>query len=170
MMAAAPILNAPTSNAPISNAALARAAQLLGFSVVAVALAVVSWRTVSLNLPDVGQFAGVVGSGFLGGIINPLMKVLNVSGGTVALGDASQVTKKVEVLQDDDAAALRVKRDPMWDIAVVVGAGAIIASALALAINSQHHMNAAAALTALATAFGALFLDTSKITHTPVAG
>lgn len=96
--------------------------------------------------------------------------MLNVSGGTVALGDASQVTKKVEVLQDDDASALRVKRDPMWDIAVVVGAGAIIASALALVINSQQHMNAAASLTALATAFGALFLDTSRITHAPVAG
>ena len=68
---------ASISNASISNASIARAAQLTGFTVVAAALAVVSWRTMSLNLPDVGQFAGVIGSGFLGGIINPLMRVLH---------------------------------------------------------------------------------------------
>ena len=47
--------------ASISNATVARAAQLVGFAVVAAALAVVSWRGSSLNLPAVGQFAAVVG-------------------------------------------------------------------------------------------------------------
>ena len=78
--------------------------------------------------------------------------------------------QRVEAAQDDAAAALRVKRDPLWDVAVVIGAVAIVVAALALAINGQQHVNAAASLTALATAFGALFLDTSKITHTPIAG
>lgn len=157
----------------ISNASIARAAQLVGFAVVAAALAVVSWRATSLNLPDVGQFAGVIGSGFLGGIINPLMKVLDGSGAVVVQqgqGNAAQVTQTIEAAEDNAATALRQKSDPLWDAAVVIGAVAIVVSALALAINGQQHVNAAAALTALATAFGALFLDTSKITHTPSAG
>ncbi|MEY9886647.1 hypothetical protein ABIA31_000273 [Catenulispora sp. MAP5-51] len=166
----------------ISNATIARAAQLVGFAVVAAALAVVSWRGTSLNLPDVGQFAGVVGSGFLGGIINPLMKTLEGSGGgagqpaggsqaasqqgsQVTSQETSQVTKTVEAAQDSAAASLGQKSDLLWEAAVAIGAVAIVVSALALAINGEHHVNAAAALTALATAFGALFVDTTKITH-----
>jgi hypothetical protein len=170
----------------ISNATIARAAQLVGFAVVAAALAVVSWRGTSLNLPDVGQFAGVIGSGFLGGIINPLMKTLEGSGGNAGQPaggsqagsqqtsqvtsqensqETSQVTKTVEAAQDSAAASLGQKSDLLWDAAVAIGAVAIVVSALALAINGEHHVNAAAALTALATAFGALFVDTSKITH-----
>lgn len=134
----------------IPTAKIARAAQLLGFTVVAVALAVVSWRTASLNLPGVGQFAGIIGSGFLGGIINPLLKI-----------------QTVETVEEKAAAALGAKSDLMWEAAVVIGAAAIVVAALALAINGDRHMNAAAVLTALATAFGALFIDTSKILHTP---
>jgi len=145
---------------PIPTATIARAAQLVGFAFVAAALAVVSWRCTSLNLPDVGQFAGVVGSGFLGVIINPLIKSLqNV--------DIAQVTRTVEADDDKAAAALGQKTDLMWEIAVVIGAAAIVVAALALAINSERHVNAAAALTAMATAFGALFVDTSRFTHTP---
>ncbi|MEZ0110048.1 hypothetical protein ABH920_004062 [Catenulispora sp. EB89] len=164
--------------APISTTTIARAAQLVGFAVVAVALAVVSWRSTSLNLPDVGQFAGIIGSGFLGGIINPLMKTLNGGHGGVVLGVAAgavaqpensvqvaQVAQQVEAVQHDAAKALGQKSDMMWDVAVVIGAVAIVVAALALAINGTHHVNAAAALTALATAFGALFIDTSNITH-----
>lgn len=168
--------------ASISNATIARAAQLVGFAVVAAALAVVSWRGTSLNLPDVGQFAGVIGSGFLGGIINPLMKTLEGSGGgagqpaggsqaasqqtsQVTSQETSQVTKTVEAAQDSAAASLGQKSDLLWEAAVAIGAVAIVVSALALAINGEHHVNAAAALTALATAFGALFVDTTKITH-----
>ncbi|WP_194916314.1 hypothetical protein [Catenulispora rubra] len=164
--------------ASISTTTIARLAQLVGFAVVAVALAVVSWRTTSLNLPDVGQFAGIIGSGFLGGIINPLMKTFNGRHGGVVLGVAAgavaqpenpaqvaQVAQQVEAVQDHAAAALGQKSDMMWDIAVVIGAAAIVTTALALAINGTHHVNAAAALTALATGFGALFIDTSNITH-----
>jgi len=152
--------------ASISTTTIARAAQLVGFAVVAVALAVVSWRGTSLNLPNVGQFAGIIGSGFLGGIINPLMKTLNGgAGGAAQPGNPAQVAQQAEAVQDNTAAALGQKSDLMWDVAVVIGAVAIVVAALALAINGTHHVNAAAALTALATAFGALFVDTSKITH-----
>jgi hypothetical protein len=148
----------------ISNAAIARAAQLVGFAVVAVSLAVVSWHDTSLNLPNVGQFAGVVGSGFLGGIINPLMRSLNITPDM----PPAQVTQTVEADQQEAAAELGQKSDLMWEVAVVIGAVAIVVSALALAIDGQRHVNAAAALTALATAFGALFVDTSRLTHTVV--
>jgi hypothetical protein len=148
--------------ASISTTTIARAAQLVGFAVVAVALAVVSWRGTSLNLPDVGQFAGIIGSGFLGGIINPLMKKLTGGAGG---GNAAQVTQQAEAAQDNAAAALGQKSDAMWDVAVVIGAVAIVVAALAMAINGNHHVNAAAALTALATAFGALFVNTSSFTH-----
>lgn len=164
--------------ASISTTTIARAAQLVGFAVVAVALAVVSWRGTSLNLPDVGQFAGIIGSGFLGGIINPLMRTLTGGHGGVVLGVAAgsaaqpanaaqvaQVAQQVEAVQDNVAAALGQKSDKVWDVAVVIGAGAIVAAALALAINGSQHVNAAAALTALATGFGALFINTSNITH-----
>ena len=157
--------------ASISNATIARAAQLVGFAVVAAALAVVSWHGTSLNLPGVGQFAGVIGSGFLGGIINPLVKTLTHAAATVTVtagqqGDTSQVTQEFEAVQNQAAVALRKKSDLMWDIAVGIGAAAIVVAALALMINGERHVNAAAALTALATAFGALFVDTSRITHT----
>ena len=158
--------------ASLSTTTIARAAQLVGFAVVAVALAVVSWRETSLNLPNVGQFAGIIGSGFLGGIINPLMKSLTGAGVgigvSVRVGDASagQVAHQLEAAQNAAAVALGQKSDRMWDVAVVVGAVAIVVAALALAINGDKHVNAAAALTALATAFGALFVDTSKVTHT----
>lgn len=164
--------------ASISTTTIARLAQLVGFAVVAVALAVVSWRSTSLNLPNVGQFAGIIGSGFLGGIINPLMTTLNgrhtgvvlgVAAGAVAQPDnavqVAQVAQQVEAVQGKAAAVLKQKSDMMWDVAVVIGAAAIVATALALAINGTQHVNAAAALTALATGFGALFIDTSNITH-----
>lgn len=153
--------------ASISTATIARAAQLVGFAVVAVALAVVSWRGSSLNLPDVGQFAGIIGSGFLGGIINPLMKTLTGTtvSVTTALENPAQLTQTVEAEQHRAAVALGSKSDLMWEIAVLIGAAAIVAAALALAINGDKHVNAAPALTAMATAFGALFLDTSKVLH-----
>lgn len=151
----------------ISTTTIARAAQLVGFAVVAVALAIVAWRGTSLNLPDVGQFAGIIGSGFLGGIINPLIKKLTgVTTATVTTTTtAAQVEQTVEAAGDDAAKALGSKTDLMWEAAVVIGAIAIVVSALALAIDGERHMNAAAALTALATAFGALFVDTSRVTH-----
>lgn len=163
--------------AAIPTTTIARAAQLVGFAVVAGALAVVSWRGTSLNLPNVGQFAGVIGSGFLGGIINPLMKRLSGPSSvttttataqttqTAEDSQVTQVTQTAEAVQNKAASALGQKSDAMWDIAVVIGAAAIVTAALALAINGQQHVNAAAALTALATAFGALFIDTSRITH-----
>ena len=156
-------------SASISNATIARVAQLLGFAVVAAALAIVSWRGTNLNLPDVGQFAGIIGSGFLGGIINPLMKKLTGEDVIVALGDPSRVTQTAEAAQDDVAKALGAKSDLMWELAVVIGAAAIVVAALALAINGNQHANAAPALTALATGFGALFLNTTNILHTPSA-
>lgn len=160
--------------ASIPTATLARGAQLVGFAVVAVALALVSWKDASLNLPDVGQFAGIIGSGFLGGIINPLMKTLTGSGSGSGSSSGSaataQATQTAEAAQDKAATALGSKSDMMWEIAVVIGAAAIVVAALALAVNGNRHVNAAAALTALATAFGALFVDTSKITHPVGAG
>lgn len=159
--------------ASISTLTIARAAQLVGFAVVAVALAVVSWRGTSLNLPNVGQFAGVIGSGFLGGIINPLFKRFSEPGGTTAASaaeaaeaaEAAQVAQTAEAMQGKAASALGQKADAIWDIAVVIGAVAIVVAASALAINGQQHVNAASALIALATGFGALFIDTSKVTH-----
>ena len=160
----------------LPTATIARGAQLIGFAVVAVALAIVSWQDSSLSLPSVGQFAGIIGSGFLGGIINPLMKSL---AGTDSVGTAqsadtaaatAQMTQTVEAAQDKAAMALGSKTDRMWDVAVVIGAAAIVVAALALAVDGSHHVNAAAALTALATAFGALFVDTTKITHSVGAG
>lgn len=155
----------------ISNTKIARVMQLVGFAVVAVALAVVSWRTTRLNLPGVGQFAGIIGSGFLGGIINPLMKTLAGTGAVGAAvvagveGNVAQVTLQAEAAQNGAAVALGQKSDMMWELAVGIGAGAIVTAALALAINGDQHVNAAAVLTALATAFGALFLDTTRVTH-----
>lgn len=163
----------------IPTATLARGAQLIGFAVVAAALAVVSWRDTSLNLPNVGQFAGIIGSGFLGGIINPLMKSLTGgdSGGAAqssgapasaspsASADTARVAQTLEAVEDKAAVELGAKSDLMWEAAVGIGAVAIVVAALALAINSAQHVNAAAALTALTTAFGALFVDTTKITH-----
>lgn len=125
---------------------LARFVQLLAFSAVAVALAVVSWRGTSLKLPDVGQFAGVVGAALLGGVLNPV-KDLSVAKGAAEL--------------------LSTKYDALWVAAVVVGGGAIVNGALALAIHGDRHVNAAPALTALVTAFAALFVDTSRTTHLP---
>lgn len=151
--------------ASISNAPVARAVQLAGFAVVAAALAIVSWRTTSLNLPDVGQFAGIVGSGFLGGIINPLMKELTGEDVVVALGTTSQLTQTAEEAQAKVAKALGAKSDLIWELSVIIGGVAIVVAALALAINGDQHANAAPVLTALATAFGALFLDTSKVVH-----
>ena len=153
--------------ASISNATLARVAQLVGFAVVAAALAIVSWRGTTLNLPDVGQFAGIIGSGFLGGIINPLMKRLTGEDVIMALGNPSQVTQTAEAAQDDIAKALGAKSDLVWELAVAIGAVAIVVAALALAINGDQHANAAPVLTALATAFGALFLNTTNILHSP---
>lgn len=153
--------------ASIPTVAIARGAQLVGFAVVAVALAIVSWRGTSLNLPNVGQWAGVIGSGFLGGVINPLMKAVTgpAGNGAGSAGNAAQVAQTAEAAQDKAATALGTKSDLMWEAAVAIGAVAIVVSALALAVNGSQHVNAAAALTALATAFGALFVDTSKITH-----
>lgn len=157
--------------ASIPTTTIARTAQLVGFAVVATALAIVSWRGTSLNLPSVGQFAGIIGSGFLGGIINPLMKALDGAGVAATLpADTAQVTQTVEAAQDDAARALGSKSDRLWDVAVVIGAVAIVVAALALAVNGDKHVNAAASLTALVTAFGALFVDTSKITHPLGAG
>jgi hypothetical protein len=153
--------------ASISNTMVARVAQLLGFAVAAAALAIVSWRGTTLNLPDVGQFAGIIGSGFLGGIINPLMKKLTGEDVIVALGNPSRVTQAAEAAQDEAAKALGAKSDLVWEIAVAIGATAIVVAALALAINGDQHANAAPVLTALSTAFGALFLNTTNILHTP---
>jgi len=125
---------------------LARFVQLLAFSAVAVALAVVSWRGTSLKLPDVGQFAGVVGAALLGGVLNPV-KDLAVAKGAAEL--------------------LSTKFDALWVTAVVVGGGSIVNCALALAIHGDRHVNAAPALAALVTAFAALFVDTSHATHLP---
>ena len=124
---------------------LARIAQFAVFATVAVVLALVSWRCTDLKLPDLGQFAGLIGSAFVGGVINPK-----------GAGTAGQ----------DAAAAVASKRDVVWIGATVIGAAAIVACALALAVHGERHVNAAAALTALGTAFGALFVDTSKYTHT----
>ena len=161
--------------ASIPTATIARAAQLVGFAVVAAALAIVSWRETSLNLPSVGQFAGIIGSGFLGGIINPLMKTLtgpvatttvtSTTTATTLPPNTSQVAQTIEAVQDKAAAALGSKTDRLWEAAVVIGAVAIVVAALALAINGDKHVNAAAVLTALTTAFGALFVNTSGITH-----
>ena len=152
--------------ASISNATIARIAQLLGFAFVAVALAIVSWRGTSLNLPGVGQFAGIIGSGFLGGIINPLMKSLTGEDIAVVLTDAAGMTRTAEVAEDRAAKALGAKSDMVWEIAVGIGAISIVVAALALAINGDQHSNAAPVLTALTTAFGALFVDTTNILHT----
>ena len=125
---------------------LSRAIQLFTFSAVAIALGAVSWRCTSLNLPNVGQFAGIAGSAFLGGVLNPIKDV-------TAARDA--------------AMGLQTKLDALWLTAVIIGGGAIVSGALALGVHGERHVNAAAALTALTTAFGGLFLDTSKITHVP---
>jgi hypothetical protein len=125
---------------------ISRAIQLLTFAAVAAALGAVSWRSTSLDLPGVGQFAGVTGAALLGGILNPIKDVATAR---------------------DAAAGLQTKYDLLWLAAVAVGGAAIVSGALALAIDGQRHVNAAAALTALTTAFGALFLDTSRLTHLP---
>jgi hypothetical protein len=127
-----------------------RLTQLAAYVVAMVALAVVAWRCTSLSLPNVGQFAGIVGSGFLGGIINPVR---------TAAGAAKQA-------EQDGSEIAAGKHDLLWNLAAIIGAGTVIAGALALAVHGERHVNAAAALTALATAFGALFFDTSGITHT----
>jgi hypothetical protein len=133
-----------TAFAPSSK--VSRAIQFCTFAAVAVALGVVSWRRASLNLPDVGQFAGIAGSAFLGGVLNPIKDV--TAARNAALG-------------------LQTKFDALWLAAVAVGGASIVSGALALGIHGERHVNAAAALTALTTAFGGLFLDTSRVTHVP---
>ncbi|NUR60715.1 MAG: hypothetical protein HOV87_18945 [Catenulispora sp.] len=133
-------------NAFAPSSRISRGIQLFTFAAVVVALGVVSWRCTSLNLPDVGQFAGIAGSAFLGGVLNPIKDV--TAARNAAMG-------------------LQTKLDLLWLVAVAIGGGAIVSGALALAIHGERHVNAAAALTALTTAFGGLFLDTSKITHVP---
>ncbi|GAA2057235.1 hypothetical protein GCM10009839_78220 [Catenulispora yoronensis] len=133
-------------NAFAPSSRISRAIQLLTFGAVAVALGAVSWRCTPLNLPDVGQFAGIAGSAFLGGVLNPIKDVAAARGA---------------------AEGLQTKFDALWLAAVAIGGGAIVSGALALGIDGQRHVNAAAALTALTTAFGGLFLDTSKLTHLP---
>jgi hypothetical protein len=125
---------------------ISRGIQLFTFAAVVIALGAVSWRCASLNLPNVGQFAGIAGSAFLGGILNPIKDVTAAK--NAAMG-------------------LQTKLDMLWLVAVAIGGGAIVSGALALTIQGERHVNAAAALTALTTAFGGLFLDTSKITHVP---
>ncbi|NUR25411.1 MAG: hypothetical protein HOV83_06100 [Catenulispora sp.] len=133
-----------TAFAPSSK--ISRAVQFFTFAAVAVALGVVSWRRASLNLPNVGQFAGITGSAFLGGVLNPIKDV--TAARNAALG-------------------LQTKFDALWLAAVGVGGASIVSGALALGIHGERHVNAAAALTALTTAFGGLFLDTSRLTHVP---
>ncbi|GAA1950129.1 hypothetical protein [Catenulispora subtropica] len=133
-------------NAFAPSSKISRAIQLLTFAAVAIALGAVSWRCTSLKLPDVGQFAGVTGAAFLGGILNPIKDI---------------------GMAKDAAAGLQTKFDRMWVLAVLIGGGSIISGALALGIHGERHVNAAAALAALATAFGGLFLDTTRITHLP---
>ncbi|NUP51034.1 MAG: hypothetical protein HOW97_27530 [Catenulispora sp.] len=134
------------SNISTLSSRLARAVQLVVFSTVSVALAAVCWRCTDMRLPNVGQFAGIAGSAFLGGVLNPIKDV---------------------GVAENAAQSLRTKFDWLWLAAVGVGGAAIIVGALALAIHGERHVNAASALAVLATAFGGLFLDTSKITHVP---
>lgn len=131
--------------------AVIRVVQVVAYATAMVSLAVVAWRGTGLNLPDVGQFAGIIGSGVLGGILNPVK---------AAVG--AEAPKQAE---QDGAAISAGKHDALWTAATVIGAGAVVAGALALAIHGEKHVNAAAALTALATAFGALFFDTTSLTH-----
>jgi hypothetical protein len=137
---------------------LVRFVQLASYAFVMVTLATVAWHTANLNLPDVGQFAGIIGSGLLGGVLNPVKTAViaaGPAGGPAQEGRAGAV----------DATVIGTKHDVMWILAVVVAAASLVGGALALAAHPEQHPNAAPALTALATAFAALFLDTSGITH-----
>lgn len=145
-----------SSTTPTSS--LVRFVQLTAYGFVMVVLAVVAWHGKNLDLPHVGQFAGIIGSGLLGGVLNPVKTAVAVAG-----PDGGAAAEGLQGVAD--ATAVAVKHDALWVLAVVVGAGSLIGAALALAVHPEHHANAAPALTALATAFAALFLDTSGITH-----
>jgi hypothetical protein len=137
---------------------LVRLVQLASYGFVMVTLAIVAWHARNLDLPDVGQFAGIIGSGLLGGVLNPVKTAVTAAGpagSPAAEGQAGAA----------DAAVVAVKHDVLWILAVLVAAGSLVGGALALAAHPEQHPNAAPALTALATAFAALFLDTSGITH-----
>jgi hypothetical protein len=171
---------------------IARSAQVVAYAFVMAVLGVLSWRTTSLKLPDVGQFAGIIGSGVLGGIINPVKATVGaaapaaaavpaaravaaVGGPTSARGaegdqgdQGSQAGQGAQAAQGlATPAATATAYDLPWVGAVLIGSAAIIVCALALAVHSPSHPNAAPALTALATAFGTLFIDTSSLTHVP---
>lgn len=137
---------------------IVRLVQLASYGFVMVTLAIVAWHAKNLDLPDVGQFAGIVGSGLLGGILNPVKTAV------VAVGPAGSPAQEGQA-GAADAKVIAVKHDLLWTLAVVVAAGSVIGGALALAAHPEQHPNAAPALTALATAFAALFLDTSGVTH-----
>jgi hypothetical protein len=107
----------------------------------------------------------------LGGIVNPVKAKVTA---TTPVTTPAHPTTAQGANGDNQAtqapatpAADATAYDVPWVGAVLIGSAAIIVCAVALAVNGPHHPNAAPALTALATAFGALFLDTSKITHVP---
>jgi hypothetical protein len=145
-----------SSTTPTSG--LVRLVQLAAYGFVMVVLAVVAWHGRNLDLPNVGQFAGIIGSGLLGGILNPVKTAVAAAG-----PDGSAAAEGHQGVAG--ATVVAVKHDALWILAVVVGAGSLIGGALALAVHPDQHANAAPALTALATAFAALFLDTSGVTH-----
>ena len=174
---------------------IARSAQALVYAVVMAVVGALAWRTSNLQLPDVGQFAGIIGSGVLGGIVNPgrvkpggaaADPAASVAPGTPAAAatpagaanpsDANSAAAATPGTGADSAAAANpagsanpavgaTAYELPWLIAVLIGGAAIIVCALALAFDAPRHVNAAPALTVLVTAFGALFIDTSKITH-----
>ena len=151
---------------------LARAALTVAYLGLMLVMTVVAWEGGKVDLSSVGQVFGALGAGLLGAVINPSTSKKPAppsgaggsgssggSGGSGGAASSGSVGSLVSVFNGER------ETDAFWAIQTVVGAGALLLTALALAVNGTGHANAPDAFVAVAAAFGALFVDTSSVTH-----
>jgi hypothetical protein len=124
---------------------LARAALTVAYLGLMIIMTIVAWQGGKVDLSSVGQVASGLAAALLGAVINP-------SGSKKAAAPAA-------------AGGGARETDVFWAVQAVVGAAALLLTALALVVGGSGHVNAPEAFVAVAAAFSALFLDTSSVTH-----
>lgn len=145
---------------------LARAALTVAYLGLMLVMTVVAWEGGKVDLSSVGQVFGALGAGLLGAVINPSgSKKSAAASGTDGSGSSGSSGSSGAAESAGDAVDGERETDAFWAIQTVVGAGALLLIALALAVDGTGHPNASAAFVAVAAAFGALFVDTSGVTH-----
>jgi hypothetical protein len=132
---------------------LARAALTVAYLGLMLIMTIVAWQGGKVDLSSVGQVASGLAAALLGAVINP-------TGSKKAAPSAPTATTAPAV-----AAGGARETDVFWAVQAVVGSAALLLTALALAVSGSRHINAPEAFVAVAAAFGALFLDTSNVTH-----